>query len=136
VVLEEDLIFTDYIPDDELNRLYSGAAAFLFPSLYEGFGIPILEAFACGTPVITSNCSSLPEVAGRAALLVNPEKEEEIGDAMSRITSSESLQEELKAKGFEQIKKFSWNKTAAKTLEVYQEVVNARGRTAARFSGY
>ncbi len=116
--LENRISFLGFQDDEALRRLYNQAAAFLFPSLYEGFGIPILEAMACGCPVITGNTSSMPEVAGQAALLVNPEKHDELSNAMERIVSEPKLWASLRKAGLEQVKKFSWEKTTARTLEV------------------
>ena len=123
------IVITDYVTDEQKQALYAGATAYLFPSLYEGFGLPVLEAMACGCPVITSNVSSLPEVAGEAALLVDPYNTEQLVHEMERIIISESLREELKCKGFEQCKKFSWDKTAEMTEEVYKiaALTNERG---------
>ena len=113
------LIFTGYVAEEDLPALYSGAVAFVFPSLYEGFGLPALEAMACGTPVITSNTTSLPEVAGDAAFLVDPTDPDELCEAMSIILSDRSLREELKAKGLMRAAEFSWKRCAEQTAEVY-----------------
>jgi len=113
------LIFTGYVADEDLPALYSGAAAFVFPSLYEGFGLPALESMACGTPVITSNTTSLPEVAGDAALLVDPADPDELCEAMSTILSDHSLREELRRKGLIRAAEFSWKRCAELTAEVY-----------------
>jgi glycosyltransferase involved in cell wall biosynthesis len=92
-------------------------------SLSEGFGLPVLEAMACGTPVITSNTTSLPEVVGEAAILVNPYSTEEIGQAIEKIVDNHSLRQELITKGLKKAKKFSWEDAAKKTIEVYKEVL-------------
>ena len=113
------IIMTDYVNSEQKHVLYSNAVAFLFPSLFEGFGLPILEAMARGCPVITSNVFSMPEVAGDAAILIDPHNTEQLTYEMDRIVSSESLREELKLKGLEQCKKFSWDKTAQMVEEVY-----------------
>ncbi len=118
-----DIHFTHYVEHEELNTLYCGAQAFIYPSLYEGFGIPILEAMACGTPVITSDRSSIPEVAGSAAIQVNPYQVEEIEAAMHELTRNHQRRAELIEKGFLQIKKFSWKETAAQTLRVYESIL-------------
>jgi len=120
--LEKEVIFTGFVDGAELPALYSGALFFVYPSLYEGFGFPVLEAMACGTPVITSNVSSLPEVAGDAAILINPHHVEELAWQMERLFEDKELREELKKKGLERSKSFSWEKTAMKTLEVYKEL--------------
>ena len=113
----------DYVPDDDLAGLYSGARAFVFPSLYEGFGFPVLEAMACGTPVACANTSSLPEVAGDAALLVDPLDTAALAGAMARLLAEEALRAELAAKGLAQVRKFSWQRAAQETLQVLEGVV-------------
>lgn len=118
--IEDHVKFLGYVPDEKLPALYSGAKAFLFPSLFEGFGLPILEAMACGCPVLTSNTSSLPEVAGKAALLVDPYSVEDIAKGIERIMSEELRVKSVKA-GFEQVKKFSWEKAARETLSVLEK---------------
>lgn len=120
--IDGNVIFTDMLSAEELAGLMNLAEVFVFPSLYEGFGLPPLEAMACGTPVITSNRASLPEVVGDAALLINPESEEDIASAMHRLLSDENLRNQLIQKGFERVKMFSWEETAKQTLEVYREV--------------
>lgn len=121
--LSDQVIVTGRISEEEKPLLYSGATAFAFPSLYEGFGIPILEAMACGAPVITSNGSSLPEVAGDAALMVDPTSVEAIAEAMVRLVNDGALREELRRKGFQRVSRFGWEASALKTLEVYRKVV-------------
>lgn len=116
--IEDHVKFLGYVPDKDLPALYSGAIAFLFPSLFEGFGLPILEAFSCGCPVLTSNTSSLPEVAGNAALLVDPYSIEEIAQGILSLTINHKLRTRLAKLGLEQVKNFSWQKAAEKTLEV------------------
>ena len=113
-------VFLSDVLSSELIFFYNLAEIFLFPSLYEGFGLPVLEAMACGCPVITSNVASLPEVAGDAALLVNPYRTEEIADALKKLLNNRELQEELKRKGLEQAAGFSWEKNARETLDVYR----------------
>lgn len=113
------LIFTGYVAEEDLSALYSGAVAFVFPSLYEGFGLPALEAMACGTPVITSNTTSLPEVVGDAAFLINPTDPDELCEAMSTILSDHSLREDLRRKGLKRAAEFSWKRCAALTADVY-----------------
>jgi glycosyltransferase involved in cell wall biosynthesis len=114
--------FTGYVPDEYLPALYSGALAFVYVSLYEGFGLPPLEAMACGTPVITSNVTSLPEVVGNAALLVNPYNTEDISSGIYEIVRNGALREELKLKGLEWVRQFTWDRTAALTWQVLQTV--------------
>ena len=113
------LIFAGYVAEEDLPALYSGAVAFVFPSLYEGFGLPALEAMACGTPVITSNTTSLPEVVGDAALLVNPTDADMLSEAMSTILSDRSLREELRRKGLVRAAEFSWKRCADQTAQAY-----------------
>jgi glycosyltransferase involved in cell wall biosynthesis len=105
--------------------LYSAADCFVFPSLYEGFGFPPLEAMACGTPVISSDRSSLPEILGDSALIVNSEDVDAIAAAMATVLSTESLRRDLGARGMKRAKLFSWERAAAQTLAVYEEI--ARG---------
>lgn len=112
----------EFVPDEDLAGLYSGAEAFVFPSLYEGFGFPVLEAMACGTPVICSDTSSLPEVAGDAALRVNPLDTAALAAAIEGITTDTELRTTLIAKGYEQIKQFSWAKAAKEVWKVLESV--------------
>lgn len=119
----QDIVFTDFVDDEDLPFLYSGAEMFLYPSLYEGFGLPVLEAMACGTPVITSNLSSLPEVMGEAGILIDPLKVEEIVLAMEKLSTDKELREELQKKGLERAKLFSWERAAKETLELYKEML-------------
>lgn len=114
------------VPDEDLHRLYVAARAHVHPAHYEGFGLPPLEAMACGTPTIVSNVSSLPEVVGDAALLVNPENWEEIAVAMHRLLVDDDLHAELRQKGLERARHFSWSLTARRTLEVYRQVAESR----------
>jgi glycosyltransferase involved in cell wall biosynthesis len=113
----------DYVPDDDLVKLYNFADLFIYPSLYEGFGLPVLEAMACGTPVITSNISSLPEITGDAAFLVDPYNVYEMKEAMKSILLEKELHSRLIEKGFKKIKNYTWNKAAEKTLEIYKNVI-------------
>jgi glycosyltransferase involved in cell wall biosynthesis len=122
LALQDRVLFPGYIEDTDLPALFTGALAFVFPSLYEGFGIPVLEAGACGVPVITSNTSSLPEVAGDAALLVDPHDVDAIADAMVRLATDEALRADLARRGLENVKRFSWEKCARETLAVLESV--------------
>lgn len=115
-----------YVPEADLAAFYNGAGLFAFPSLYEGFGLPVLEAMACGTPVITSNISSLPEVAGEAALLVDPLDVESIAEAMRLVLQGPSLAEALQARSLAQAARFSWRRTAEATLAVYQKALEGQ----------
>jgi glycosyltransferase involved in cell wall biosynthesis len=116
------VLLTGYVPDVDLAPLLSGALAFVFPSLYEGFGLPVLEAMACGTPVVCSNTSSLPEVAGDAALLVNPHDTEALAAALARIVTDDGLRRELVERGFQQVRHFSWQRCAREALEALEAV--------------
>jgi len=126
-----DIRIVGYVPEAELAALMNGAIAFVYPSLYEGFGLPPLEAMACGTPVITSNRSSLPEVVGDAALLVDPENTRDLALAMARLVDDAPLREELRERGLERAGGFSWRRTAELTSAVYESVA-ADGRTPRR----
>jgi len=108
-------VFRNSATNGELSELYRGALAFLFPSLYEGFGLPPLEAMACGIPVLTSNVCSLPEVVGEAGILVNPLDIEAIGDGISRLVGNSDLRRELSNKGLSRAQKYSWDLTARAT---------------------
>jgi glycosyltransferase involved in cell wall biosynthesis len=112
--------FLGYVPDEDVGTLLADACFFCFPSLYEGFGLPVLEAQDVGVPVLTANNSSLPEVAGDAALLVDPTDVEAIADAMLRLSKDESLRQQLIAAGHENVKRFSWEKAAKETLAVLE----------------
>ena len=120
--LENDVIFTGYLTDDDLVALYNLARVFIYPSLYEGFGLPILEAMACGTPVICSNTSSMPEVAGEAAMYIDPNNEKDIALALLEIIQDDRLAHSLSSKGKLWVNEFSWAKTARETLALYREI--------------
>lgn len=120
--LEKYIILTGYISDDDLIMLYNGALFFLFPSIWEGFGLQVLEAFACGLPVITSKNTSITEVAEDAALYIDPFSIEDIVSGMTEMEKSEAKRQMYVSKGFKQIEKFSWIKTAEETLKVYMEL--------------
>lgn len=122
---EAQVRFLGYVPDPDLPALYSGAQAFLFPSLFEGFGLPILEALSCGCPVLTSNLSSMPEVAGEAAILVDPYSVESIAKGIMMV-SQKSTTTKLIPKGFKQLRRFSWEKAARETLKVLEKVANLK----------
>jgi glycosyltransferase involved in cell wall biosynthesis len=113
--------FLGFVPFETLRCFYQSAAAFVFPSRYEGFGLPPLEAMACGAPVVTSNVSSLPEVVGDAAVLVNPENVFDIVRGIRDVLLDEPLRAELIRRGREQASHFSWSRTARQVLEIYQE---------------
>jgi glycosyltransferase involved in cell wall biosynthesis len=121
--LREDVIFPGYIPQEDLPLWYNAAELFIYPSLYEGLGLPPLEAMACGTPVITSNTSSLPEVVGEAGILVDPHSVEEIAEAMQRLLTDSSLQAEMRTRGLDRAREFSWQKAAQRTVRVYEQAM-------------
>lgn len=118
---QNDVVVTGYVPEKDLSALYAHADVFVFPSLYEGFGMPVLEAQACGTPVITSNTSSLPEVGGDAAYYVDPCNIEEIASAVANVVFNRRLREDFIDKGLVNVKRFSWEKVARQTLAVFEE---------------
>ncbi len=119
--MEKEIIFTGFVPSESLPFLYNGASAFVYPSLYEGFGLPVLEAMACGAPVVTSNVSSLPEVTGDAAVLINPYSVDELANGISRIVSDEGLRNSCIAKGTDRAKSFTWERCAMETLKAFNE---------------
>jgi glycosyltransferase involved in cell wall biosynthesis len=114
------LLLPGYMPERDLPALYSAASVFVYPSLYEGFGLPILEAMACGTPVVTSSCSSMPEVAGSAALLIDPLRTEQIASALRTVLEQPSLARALAAQGRARAAQFTWDATAQQTVDVYR----------------
>lgn len=121
--VEARVTFSGFVNESDLPGLYTGAKGLLFPSLYEGFGLPVVEAMACGTPVLTSNTTSLPEVAGDAAILVSPESESEICAGIQRIVQDNELCAELSAKGIERTKLFNWDLVAKRTRAVLEEEI-------------
>ncbi len=124
--IQERIIFAGYVPQDELPFWYRAAEAFIYPSLYEGFGLPPLEAMAAGLPVVCSNAASLPEVVGDAALVVPPDDETVLADSIVQILSDRALRDELVARGKKQAAKFSWEQTARETTRVYEAVFAER----------
>lgn len=116
--------FLDFVENEDLPSLYSNALCFVLPSLYEGFGLPVLEAMKYGCPVVISNVSSLPEAGGDAAVYFDPENIKDIQEKIEKVISSKSLREEMVKKGYNQVKKFSWEKTAKETLKVLEEINN------------
>ncbi|MEO0098367.1 MAG: glycosyltransferase family 1 protein, partial [candidate division WOR-3 bacterium] len=121
--LAGEVIFPDTIFHEDLPAVYSLAKVFILPSLYEGFGLPVLEAMACGTPVVTSNISSLPEVAGDAAILVNPYDVSDIARGIKEALLNEKKRQEMIEKGLKNVQRFSWRKAAEEVLEVLEEVL-------------
>ncbi|MCF6187443.1 MAG: glycosyltransferase family 4 protein [Desulfobulbaceae bacterium] len=120
------MLFTGFVADEHLSALYSGAEAFLYPSLYEGFGLPPLEAMQCGLPVITSKTSSLPEVVGDAGILVDPLDKEEICQAMLSLLENRELRSRLVGKGLERAAQFSWRRCAQQTAAGYRKAWDGR----------
>jgi glycosyltransferase involved in cell wall biosynthesis len=120
--LEKEVRCTGRLDREDLRRLYSLADLFVFPSRYEGFGMPVLEAMACGAPTITSSTSSLPEVAGDAALLVDPDDVEALGQAMATVLSDQDLRQRLRQRGFERARLFTWQRAAMRTSALYREL--------------
>ncbi|HYM76804.1 MAG TPA: glycosyltransferase family 1 protein [Candidatus Dormibacteraeota bacterium] len=125
--VQNDVRFLGFIPIEVLRIFYDSAKIFVFPSLYEGFGLPPLEAMAHGTPVVTSNVSSLPEVVGNAAVLVNPENVFEIMRALHRVLTDQALRDRMKERGYRQATKFSWEISVRRLLDVYQKVARDGG---------
>jgi glycosyltransferase involved in cell wall biosynthesis len=121
--LHKHVRFFGFVPDKTLASLYRLASVFVFPSLYEGFGLPPLEAMAAGTPVITSNVSSLPEVVGEAAILIDPYDLDAIADAMRRVLTDEALRLDLRTRGLARVKEFSWDRSISRVREIYGEVL-------------
>jgi len=125
--LENEVIFPGFIADEDLPALYNLAELFVFPSLYEGFGLPPLEAMACGTPVITSDRPSLPEVVGEAGLMVEATDSQELAEAMEQVLTDENLRREMGEKGLEQAAKFTWEAAAGKLLDMYRMLGTSGG---------
>ena len=116
-------VFPGYIPGDEMPLMYQSASIFLYPSLRESFGMPILESMACGTPVITSNTSSMPEVAGDAAKLIDPYASYTIAEAMEKLRLDPAMYNHYKELGYERAKLFTWEKAASELLETYRNII-------------
>ena len=121
-----DVVFPGYIADSDLPALYSGARVYVYPSLYEGFGLPPLEAMASGTPVICSNAASLPEVTGDAALSFDPYDTEALTQALIRIDVEPGLGDDLRQKGLRRASQFSWTRCAEQTLTIYREAMQSK----------
>jgi glycosyltransferase involved in cell wall biosynthesis len=124
--LQGEVMFPGYIPVSELPLWYNAAELFVYPSLHEGFGLPPLEAMACGTPVVAANTSSLPEVVGEAGLTVDPLDVEGLAEAMRRVLGDDALQQEMRKRGLQRARGFSWTKTAQETVQVYRRAMEDR----------
>ena len=125
-MLPKDVIFLDYVPDDELFELYSNADAFVYPALYEGFGIPLIEAMSCGTPVLTSNITSLPEVCGNAAAYCDPYNVDDIAEKLSRLLTDNAFVKTLIKRGLKQAKLYSWKKSAQQLSNIFESIIYKR----------
>lgn len=123
--VEDKVIFTGFVPDEDLPFFYNGCSLFVYPSLYEGFGLPPLEAMSCKAPVITSNSTSIPEVTKDCALLIDPFNKDELSSSILKVLNSSSLSQELSEKGYENSKTFTWTKTAELTLKAYEIIYNS-----------
>ncbi|MBT6229755.1 MAG: glycosyltransferase family 4 protein, partial [Candidatus Scalindua sp.] len=121
--LKKEILFLGVVKDEDLPMLYNCADIFVYPSLYEGFGLPPLEAMACGIPVITSNTSSLPEVIGNAGIMVDPEDDNSLSEAIFNVLKDEDLRYQMSKNGLKRAKLFSWEKAAKEILEIYDEVL-------------
>ncbi|TSC93474.1 MAG: group 1 glycosyl transferase [Candidatus Berkelbacteria bacterium Licking1014_7] len=126
--LQKSIIFTDYLTEAEKIQLYQASFGFLFPSIYEGFGLPPLEAMKCGIPVIASNASSIPEVVGDAGILLPPDDKIEWVKAISNLIQRHNLRQTMMIKGFQQAQKFSWRRNASETLEIYEKVYRSNNQ--------
>ncbi|MDE6088733.1 MAG: glycosyltransferase family 4 protein, partial [Oscillospiraceae bacterium] len=122
--LEKNILFTEYIADSDLCTILSGALAFVFPSVYEGFGMPPLEAMACGTPVLVSDAASLPEVTGKSAVIVPPEDVRAMADGLKLLYTDRILRERLRAEGLSRAAQFSWKRSAKLLYQVYEELLD------------
>lgn len=120
--VRSEIVWLKFVPEEDLPAIYNLATLFVFPSLYEGFGLPLLEAMACGCPVVCSNTSSLPEIAGNVAILVNPTSVEQLADGICRVLTEDNLRNSLIKKGLKRVSSFSWERAAKETLEVFEEV--------------
>lgn len=124
-LIKSNIKFTGFVPESHLPYFYNSCSSFVYPSLYEGFGLPPLEAMSCGAPVITSNTTSIPEVVGNTQLLINPYNIEELKEAIVKLLNNEELQEKLSTEGLIRSCQFSWVKTAEQTLEVYKNLATS-----------
>ncbi|HKP36878.1 MAG TPA: glycosyltransferase family 1 protein [Pyrinomonadaceae bacterium] len=124
--LSRDILFIGYVPEEDLPGLYSGAVCFAYPSYFEGFGLPVVEAMQCGAPVIAGNRTSLPEVVGDAGLMVDPFSEDEFAQALARLIEDPGYRDDLRVKGIERARAFNWHTTARLTLQAYERAARAR----------
>ena len=122
----ESIVLTGYVPESDLPALYSGARCFIYPSYFEGFGLPPLEAMKCGAPVIVGNKTSLPEVVGDAALMIDPFDVNDMAAAIKRVITDSDLRADLRVKGLERAKQFDWKETARQTLAVYERAFSLK----------
>jgi glycosyltransferase involved in cell wall biosynthesis len=125
--IARDVLFTGYVPETDLPALYTGALCFVYPSYFEGFGLPPLEAMQCGTPVITGDRTSLPEVVGDAGLMVDPFDEDALASAIARMIDDVALRADFRRKGLDRARMFNWQRTARLTLEIYEQAVKGKG---------
>ena len=121
--LKDAVVLTGRVPGEQLAGLYAGAEVLVMPSLYEGFGFPVVEAMACGTPVLCSNVSSLPEVAGMAAITFDPQNDAGMAVHLERVLSDGKLREQMKMKGLEQAQAFTWQRAAQQTEAIYRQIL-------------
>jgi glycosyltransferase involved in cell wall biosynthesis len=121
--IEKYIVTPGWIAEEDKPLLYAAATVFVYPSRYEGFGLPVLEAMACGTPVVTSNAASIPELAGPAAFQLDPGDTKHIAAPILRLCTEEAARDDMLERGFKQVEKFSWAKTAAETLQAYRDVL-------------
>ncbi len=121
--IEEFILTPGWIAEEDLPLLYAAATVFVYPSRYEGFGLPVLEAMACGTAVVTTDAASIPELAGPAAFQINPDDTKHLAAPILRLCTEESFNDEMVERGLAQVEKFSWAKTAAATLQAYYDVM-------------
>ena len=124
-MIESQTVYAGVVSDEQLLRYYQNASVFVFPSLYEGFGLPVLEAMACGCPVVCSNTSSLPEVVGDAAMMISPLDVSAMEDAIRLVLTDPNLRQRMREAGLQRSKQFSWDQTAMQTTELYERVVNS-----------
>jgi glycosyltransferase involved in cell wall biosynthesis len=135
LAIADRLVLTNYVTDSQLLALYNGATALLYPSLYDGFGLPVLEAMSCGLPVVTSTTASVPEVAGEAAILVDPCDVQETAEALDAVLADEDLRAQMREKGLKQAHKFSWEKAARETVAAYSKVRERKRKASEGVSG-